>query len=141
MNAFLVGMRPVMYSVTDASQNSLGWVRCGRDISHSINTYPLPSSAGNYYTLSFTIDFKYHNDTVLLAYTYPYTTQDYRRHIEQIVNRPDSHDRIRIQPLCQTIAGLNCDLVTITDFLNDKDRIGLIGIGKDCTIMEETFQL
>lgn len=126
----IAGMRPVMYSTTEASQNGLGWVRCGRDINHSINSYPLPTSNGNYYTLSFTIDFKHPNDTVLIAYTYPYTTKDYRRHMEQLVSRPESQDKMRVQQLCQTIAGFSCDLVTITDFVNDKDRIGLIGVGE-----------
>ena len=117
-------MRPVMYSKTDARCRHQGWKRCGRDISHTMNNYTLPTGNGNYYSLSFTIDFSNPDDTVLIAYTYPYTTKDYHRHIQKLISSPDSKDKIHVRPLCQTLSGSNCDIITITDFTHEKDRIG-----------------
>jgi uncharacterized membrane protein YgcG len=79
-----------------------------------------------YYTLSFTIEFHNAKDTVLLAYSYPYTVSDYKSHIAEILDKPHASDIIRLSRLCQTLGGEDCDLVVITNFKDkhDRERIG-----------------
>eukprot|EP01041_Mallomonas_annulata_P003176 gene3176-6267_t len=128
---FNLGMRPVMYSCEDAARKSLGWVRTGSDISYYINPFNRNNTAGEgvacYYTLSFTIEFHNPKDTYLIAYTYPYTYEDYKLHLSSILDRPGSADVIRHGRLCVTLGGNDCDLLVITNF-KDKASIGSLGI-------------
>lgn len=124
---FNLGMRPVVYSCLDAAVKGTGWMRAGSDISYNANQYMRSNTQGegmnNYYTLSFTIEFHHPKDTVLIAYSYPYTCGDYHAHLSRIMSRPGSGDRIRQSRLCLTLGGEECDLLVITNF-KDKDRIG-----------------
>jgi len=128
-----LGMRPVVYSCLEAATKNVGWVRGGSDISYYSNPYGRPNQQGEgvacYYTLSFTLEFHHAKDTVLVAYSYPYTNGDYRSHINKILVRPGSADILRSQRLCQTLSGEECDLLVITDFKGkDRDRIGPINL-------------
>ena len=128
---FNLGMRPVLYSVMDADSKGAGWVRAGSDISYYPNTFIRNNSAGEglqcYYTLTFTIDFLNPKDTVLIAYSYPYTYTDYRSQLRDILARPHSADVIRQFKLCPSLAGNDCDLLVITNYRDkDKERIGAI---------------
>jgi len=127
---FNLGMRPVVYSCHDAATRGISWVRSGTDISYFSNSYQRNNTAGEgvncYYTLSFTIEFHNAKDTVLIAYSYPYTCDDYKVHIGQIMSKPGASDVIRKSVLCKTLAGEDCDLLIITDFkCKEKDRIGM----------------
>ena len=129
---FNIGMRPVVYSCVDASTKGIGWIRTGSDISYYANTFQRNNTAGegaaNYYTLSFTIEFHNPKDTVLIAYSYPYTFEDYKYHLQQILNKPGAAGMIRQTKLCRTIGGEDCYLLVITNFRDKegKDRIGPI---------------
>jgi len=127
---FNMGMRPVVYSVQDAQNKNIGWVRSGSDISYYGNSFLRNNSAGEgllyYYTLSFTIEFSNVNDTTLIAYSYPYTMSDYRSHLSELLNTTSS-DVIRQYKLCQTISGEDCDLLVITNF-TDRERIGPVNM-------------
>ena len=129
---FNLGMRPVVYSVNDANTKNIGWVRSGSDISYYGNSFLRNNSAGEgllyYYTLSFTIEFHNINDTVLIAYSYPYTMSDYRSHLTEILDRPGSSDVIRQFRLCQTISGEDCDLLVVTNYQDNRDKIGPINL-------------
>lgn len=68
-------------------------------------------SAAGYYTLSFSYTFK-ENNWVGFAYSYPYThTQltDWLRIIKHV-----HHDIMNVTPLCKTLNGHTCELITIT---------------------------
>ena len=82
---FNMGMKPVVYSVHDAATKGAGWVRSGNDVSYYANSYARNNNAGEgfacYFTLSFTIEFHHAKDTVLIAYSYPYTVSDYKAHL------------------------------------------------------------
>ena len=69
---FNLGMRPVMYSCTDAAQKNIGWMRSGAEISYYSNSFQRNNQAGEgvncYYTLSFTLEFHNPRDTYLIAY-------------------------------------------------------------------------
>jgi hypothetical protein len=98
-----------------------------------------------YYTLSFSVEFKHAKDTVLIAYSYPYTFTDYKVYLRDTLarlnlSRGHSHaqshgdaknktqDILRVSKLCTTIGGEICDLWAITDYTTDKDRIGPIAV-------------
>ena len=130
---FNLGMRPVLYSCLDAATKNIGWVRGGSEISYYSNSYGRTSMAGegvaSYYTLSFTLEFQHAKDSVLVAYSYPYTYSDYRAHISRLLSKPGSQDVVRSQRLCQTLSGEECDLLVITDYKGkDRDRIGPINL-------------
>jgi hypothetical protein len=130
---FNLGMRPVVYSAEDAAKKNVGWVRSGSDISYYGNSFLRGNSAGEglayYYTLSFTLEFHNPKDTVLVAYSYPYTYSDYRSHLGEILDRPGSHDVIRQFKLCQTLSGEDCDLLVVTNFADkEKEKIGPITV-------------
>jgi len=73
------GMRPVMFSVSEALQGRPYWYRVGTRICYYKNHFVRSSqTAGGmrgkmYYTASFTITFKQQHDVCYLAYHYPYT--------------------------------------------------------------------
>eukprot|EP01033_Poteriospumella_lacustris_P001269 gene1270-924_t len=125
---FNLGMRPVVYSAVDARTRGTGWVRAGSDISYYGNNFVRNNNSGegsaSYFTLTFTLEFHHPKDTVLIAYSYPYTLNDYRHHVQQIVDRPRSEQMIRKFKLCSTLSGEDCDLVVITDFSDGREKIG-----------------
>jgi hypothetical protein len=117
---FNSGMRPVVYSCMDAGTRGIGWLRSGSDISYYSNTHLRNNTCGEgntqYYTLSFTVEFQHAKDTVLIAYSYPYSVSDYKAHMKEILNRPSAYDIIRSSRLCTSVGGENCDLLVITNF-------------------------
>ena len=116
------GMKPLMYSVTDARRYRRGWVRCGQDICYYQNNMRR-KSGGNYFTLTFSVTFHYDFDTVYFTHCYPYTYTDLCGYIKKLTNDPRKKNRIRSSVLCQTIAGNDCELLTITSFPNDTEPI------------------
>lgn len=128
---FNLGMRPVVYSTKDAGERSCGWVRAGHEISYYPNSFSRNNTAGegigNYYSLSFTIEFQHPNDTVLIAYSYPYTMSDHKQHMEELLEKPGQAEVLRRLKLCSTLGGEDCELLVITDF-KDRDRVGPISM-------------
>ena len=124
---FNQGMRPVMYSCKDAAQQQRGWVRCGTDICYYQNCNPKAGASrasDTYYTLTFHVSFPHGADTFLLAHTYPYTTADNRRHVAALLREPASAQWVRRSTLCASLAGNECDLLTITDWGEGKGAQG-----------------
>ena len=116
----ILGMRPVVYSCVDAGTRGIGWIRSGSDISYYSNLHHRNNSSGEgnsqYYTLSFTIEFRHSKDTVLIAYSYPYSVADYRLHIKEILSRPNAVDIIISSKLCTSLGGESCDLLAISNY-------------------------
>lgn len=109
------GMRPCMYSQIAANTKHVGWVRDGEDIYYYQNTFKR-NSGPPLYTLTFSITAKYDHDTIYLAHCYPYTYSDLNKYLDSIIYEPMNRNRVRKKTLCQTLAGYNCDLLTITSF-------------------------
>mmetsp|Transcript_30046 Transcript_30046/g.32736 ORF Transcript_30046/g.32736 Transcript_30046/m.32736 type:complete len:2016 (+) Transcript_30046:56-6103(+) len=133
---FNLGMRPVVYSIHDAKSKNIGWIRSGTDISYRSNSFQRNNTAGegvnSYYTLSFTLEFHHPKDTVLIAYSYPYTMTDYRLLISDILsNKRHSDHYIKKFKLCTTLGGEDCDLLVITDYTTEKEKIGPINVAVD----------
>jgi cytosolic carboxypeptidase protein 2/3 len=67
-----------------------------------------------YYTLTFTYEFEYENDAVYFAYSVPYTYTDLLDDIVAIEMDPARGSLISRKTLCKTLAGVNCDYLTVT---------------------------
>ena len=115
------GMQPLMYSLRDAKETKTGWVRRGEDICYYQNH--IKRRGGHYYTATFTVEFPYDDDTVYLAYCFPYTYTDLKRYLHALEQDPKRRNRFRRRPLCQTLAGNTCDLLTITSFACDANSL------------------
>lgn len=114
-------MKPLMYSVTDGNRHRNGWVRCGQDICYYQNNMRR-KAGGYYYTLTFTITFNNDSDTVYFAHCYPYTYTDLNNYLNTISADLKKKNRVRRSVLCQSEAGNDCELLTITTF-NDPEAI------------------
>ena len=116
------GMRPLMYSDVEAKKFGKGWTRAGNDICYYQNSMKR-KNAGYYYTLTFSATFKHDGDTIYFAHCYPYTYTDLCRYLNQLEADPKKKNRMRRRPLCQTLAGNNCDMLIITTFNSDPEAI------------------
>ncbi|KAH8060941.1 zinc carboxypeptidase [Aureococcus anophagefferens] len=70
------------------------------------------------------------DDRVFLAHCYPYTYSDLRRELQALDDRPGP-SVVRRRRLCSTLAGNDCDLLTVTNFdTRDpravRDRAGVV---------------
>ncbi|KAM7003446.1 LOW QUALITY PROTEIN: cytosolic carboxypeptidase 4-like [Tautogolabrus adspersus] len=114
---FNYGMQPVLYSVRAALEGRPQWVRTGADVCYYRNHFC--SSRGRrtstFYTLTFTVTFKHHEDVCYIAYHYPYTYSALKAHLKELQRCVDpSRVFFRQQVLCGTLKGNSCPLVTIT---------------------------
>jgi hypothetical protein len=116
------GMKPLMYSQTDAHRYRRGWVRCGTDVCYYQNSMRR-KLGGFYYTLTFAVTFNYDYDVVYFAHCYPYTYSMLNTYLARLQADPKKRNRLRVKPLCQTIAGNNVDLITITSYLSPPEAI------------------
>ena len=101
------GMQPLIYSNRAAAESGKAWRRCGQRICYYQNHIKRKGSSNNYYTATFTLDFEYDNDTVYIAYCYPYTFTDLQRYLRSLELDPKRRNRFRRRTLCQTLAGNN----------------------------------
>eukprot|EP01116_Phalansterium_solitarium_P001409 TRINITY_DN11208_c0_g9_i1.p1 TRINITY_DN11208_c0_g9~~TRINITY_DN11208_c0_g9_i1.p1 ORF type:complete len:1382 (-),score=570.41 TRINITY_DN11208_c0_g9_i1:691-4836(-) len=112
------GMRPLFYSEIEASQNAVGWVRCGERICYYRNQYPrkTASKSSNYYTLTFELTFPHAGDTCYLTTCYPYTASQLKEELQHFDADVRLKDRYLRGVLCRTSTGNVCDVLTITNF-------------------------
>ena len=68
------------------------------------------------------MNFKHDDDEVWFAYCYPYTYSDCQKHLEKLC-KPKNKDKVRRAPLCKTLAGNDCDMVIITNFKSEPEKI------------------
>ncbi|KAJ8609708.1 hypothetical protein CTAYLR_008434 [Chrysophaeum taylorii] len=107
------GMLPVGYCAS--AKHGFGWTRVGDDVCYFKNarTYEVNGTTRNYYTLSFVVFIPDQQQTYL-AHCYPYTYSDLRSEVKALVERRSSV--VRRRRLCSTLAGNDCDLLTVTNF-------------------------
>ncbi|XP_065366322.1 cytosolic carboxypeptidase Nna1 isoform X3 [Calliphora vicina] len=112
------GMRPVMYSNTNAKTKNVGWKRCGDNICYYRNdddSQPSEDDEDNSsYTLTFNIEFEHDNDTVFFAHSYPYTYSDLQDYLMEIQKNPIKSKFCKLRLLCRTLAGNNVYYLTVT---------------------------
>ncbi|XP_066585231.1 cytosolic carboxypeptidase 1-like isoform X3 [Prorops nasuta] len=112
---FNFGMKPILFSVTEAVLGRPGWVRIGADICYYRNSYQRPAKGKNYLTTSFTVTFPHTNDICYLAYHFPYTYSQLITNLWRWLRKIDATNLyFRAEPLCQTLNGNENPLLTIT---------------------------
>lgn len=121
-----------MYSATDATNNNIGWQRCGENIAYFRNDDNNIYSTRNYhqvliddfdddetgnissYTLTFQVEFQHENDTVYFAHSYPYTYSDLQDYLMNIQRHPIKSKFCKLRLLCRSLAGNNIYYLTVT---------------------------
>lgn len=122
----------MMYSATDATNNNIGWQRCGENIAYFRNDDNNIYSTRNYhqvliddfddddsgnissYTLTFQVEFQHENDTVYFAHSYPYTYSDLQDYLMNIQRHPIKSKFCKLRLLCRSLAGNNIYYLTVT---------------------------
>ena len=109
---FSQGMQPVHFSFNRARRDKIGWRRLGESVTYMENAHQADRKR-KYHTLSFTASFTDPSDKHLFAMCYPYSYSALQRDLHKLTAQalPQLHRRL----LCQTLNGLRCDLLTITD--------------------------
>lgn len=123
---FNLGMRPLLFSPQAADRHGAGWRRTGSKVSYFENPFTKPTCTTNNsdqgstsktmpcYTfhVEFTVpDIFRESDTIYMAYCFPYTYSNLLTDLEDISRRTC----VEQSSLCQTLGGLDCPLLTITD--------------------------
>lgn len=112
---FSCGMKPAVFSKRAYEEEGRSWFRDGYSISYRQNHIQRENRGhASYYTLSFTYDFHYDNDTVYFAYSYPYTYSDLNNYLTQLLADEQKQQFVSRKVCCKTIAQNNFDMITIT---------------------------
>ncbi|CAK9831033.1 Cytosolic carboxypeptidase 1 [Anthophora retusa] len=111
---FNFGMKPILFSVTEAQLGRPGWVRTGTEICYYRNCYQRPAKGKNYLTTSFTVTFPHAYDVCYLAYHFPYTYSQMMTNIWKWTRRVPANTYFRAETLCETLNGNENPLLTIT---------------------------
>ncbi|XP_034173471.2 cytosolic carboxypeptidase 1 isoform X4 [Osmia lignaria lignaria] len=111
---FNFGMKPILFSVTEAQLGRPGWVRTGAEICYYRNCYQRPAKGKNYLTTSFTVAFPHSYDVCYLAYHFPYTYSQLMTNIWKWTKRVPANTYFRAETLCETLNGNENPLLTIT---------------------------
>ncbi|XP_011501923.1 PREDICTED: cytosolic carboxypeptidase 2-like [Ceratosolen solmsi marchali] len=115
------GLKPLLYSTKDATAKSIGWRRCGENIIYYKNDSS--DDRKEKHTLTFNIYFPHDQDTVYLAYCYPYTYTDLQEYLIKIANDSIKSRFTKLRMLCRSLAGNAIYYLTITaPTINDETQ-------------------
>ena len=118
------GQKPLVYSAKEANRpGGIGWYRDGENIAYYQNSMK-KKGGGTYYTLSFELTMKHDDDEVYIAHCYPYTYSDCCELLARLCTN-ETKDKIRKTILTKTIAGNDCEMVIITNFLSRPEEIAV----------------
>nr|VZI15318.1 unnamed protein product [Spirometra erinaceieuropaei] len=131
------GMQPLVFSVCEAMEGRPYWLRSGENVKYYKNHFlRMASSAGvvgsrNYYTATFTIEFKHRGDVCYLAYHYPYShsrlltdltrwqirARQAEKKLQSAGQRSDQDCGLyfKVQKLASTLLGNPLPLLTVTE--------------------------
>ena len=110
-----IGMQPIIYSEKAAAAEGRHWHRSGHNVCYYQNNIKRKNGKF-YYTLTMTFEAKHDNDTIYVAHCYPYTYSELQKYIYGLETDPKRSIRVKREILCKTLAGNNCDLLTVTNF-------------------------
>ncbi|XP_046403035.1 cytosolic carboxypeptidase 1-like isoform X2 [Ischnura elegans] len=122
---FNSGMKPLMFSVSDAIRGQAKWIRVGTDICYFRNSYQNPSTKGRtYVTSTFTISFPHQYDVCYLAYHYPYSYSMLMTQIWKLTRNIDtSHTYLKVNTLCSSLNKNPVPLITVSAHDMEKNKI------------------
>lgn len=114
---FNYGMRVLIYSKKVSKNVGTGWFRGGDNIMYYPNGIIRESSPTGkcYYTLSFNYRFDFTDDCVYFAYSLPYSYTEVQKLLDNYEKDPYRSQFIHRKTLGRTLAGNNCDYLTITN--------------------------
>ncbi|XP_014485623.1 PREDICTED: cytosolic carboxypeptidase 2 [Dinoponera quadriceps] len=115
------GLKPLLYSTEDARTRSIGWRRCGDNITYYRNNDSSNDEERERHTLSFNISFPHDRDIVYLAHCYPYTYTDLQEYLGRIVEDPTKTRFTKLRLLCRSLAGNSVYYLTITAPTHDDE--------------------
>ncbi|GMH79310.1 hypothetical protein TrLO_g8391, partial [Triparma laevis f. longispina] len=110
-----------------------GWRRVGKNIKYYCNNTPIPKFKGEkskgrekgnrkYYTMTFEHTFENSSDVCFFAMCYPYTYTDLRKYLYNLQINDETNRNFRRERFCETLAGNEVDLVTVTEFGERGDK-------------------
>ena len=104
-----------VFSHQKNEKKHIGWYRDGKSISYFSNgIHKNENSTKSFYTLTFTLEFEYSNDTMYIAYAYPYTYSDLSDVLTKIETDEKKSEFCIRKTLCRTVAGNKCEYLVIT---------------------------
>jgi len=113
---FNYGMKVTVYSERKSEREQVGWHRSCTDIAYFQNQIRKDFTFTKYFhTCTFTYTFEHDDDTVFFAYCFPYTYTELVTDLNSIQLDPRRRKFINRQELCKTIAGVSCEILTVTD--------------------------
>eukprot|EP00929_Paragymnodinium_shiwhaense_P080019 TRINITY_DN41709_c0_g1_i1.p1 TRINITY_DN41709_c0_g1~~TRINITY_DN41709_c0_g1_i1.p1 ORF type:complete len:1670 (+),score=248.12 TRINITY_DN41709_c0_g1_i1:174-5183(+) len=111
-------MKPVVWS----EKAGRGWERGCTGVQYYPNSQKRNVASGKageggstYRTLEFSYTFEHQDDTVFFAYHYPYTYSYLREFLDELCKNPKCKKLIKRQTLCQSVAGVPCEVLEVTD--------------------------
>ncbi|KAG3249042.1 hypothetical protein PI124_g6288 [Phytophthora idaei] len=137
------GMLPAVHIESPATLKR-GWHHSRANVCYFKNTdtyrHRRTGKVRNYYTLSFVYEFPVQSPSSLkasgqaqsaldenplvayFAHCYPYTYTHLQQFLLFMQKDPDRRNNFKRRVMCKTIAGNNCDLLTVTDFSQDDEK-------------------
>jgi hypothetical protein len=113
------GMKPCIFSALHSDESD--WCNGGYDICYYKNGLTNCKQGKKskmvirkQYTFTFSYTFE-SPDVVYFAYTYPYTYTDLQKFLVRLETDPRTSNIVHRRPLCSTLAGNRCDVLTITE--------------------------
>ena len=111
-----MGMKVIVYSKRESEEKNVSWHREGDNIQYFENGFSKSSTCYKpYYTLTWEYNFKYSEDEVYFAYSYPYTYSNLENLMYKIESDAHLRNICQRSPLCKTLAGNRIDVLTITE--------------------------
>ncbi|KAL4471141.1 hypothetical protein ABPG72_019083 [Tetrahymena utriculariae] len=112
---FNEGLCPVIFSVKQNELSGQEWVRGGFNIKYYRGDIQRDGNKGKpYYTLSFSYYIHHSQDTIYFAHSFPYTFTDLKEYINEFMKDETKNKKVSVKKLCKTLAGNNCEMLTIT---------------------------
>jgi hypothetical protein len=114
---FNFGMRVSIYSERLASEQGRSWFKGGDNISYLANGIKkdITYQSKSYFTLSYTYKFTHDDDVVYFAYSCPYTYSDLMQDLYDLESDPLRRRLFTRKVLCKTLAGNDCEVLTISE--------------------------
>ena len=108
---YKTGLQPAVFSRKYFEKTGIKWHRDCTQVSYTKNNDSMLKNSS--FTLSFSYDFRFEEDLVYFAYSIPYTYEELEQYLHYIKEK--HHKIARISPMCKTVAGNLCEMITITE--------------------------